>query len=73
MAVGVEALGLVTDASYLVEAAGEVAAAQVGVGVAGYFAGNHALHELESGHFEAENGGGASEMQQSGSFDGRLG
>ncbi len=54
---GSEALGLLADVGNLVEAAGEVATAQVGIGVAGYFAGHHALHELQGGHFEAEGGG----------------
>ena len=76
VAVGAQALGLLADMGYLLQAAGEVAPTQVGVGVARHFAGHQALHELQDGHFEAENGrvlavvkgGGTGEMQHGGRF-----
>ena len=57
VAVGTKATGLPLDMGHLLEAAGQVAAAQVGIRIAGDFAGHHALHELQGGHFEAEGGG----------------
>ena len=76
VAVGAQPLGLLADVGHLLQAAGQVAAAQVGVAIAGYFAGHQALHELQDGHFEAENGrvlavvkgGGTGEMQHGGRF-----
>lgn len=57
MALDGQAPGLGTGVGYLVEAAGHVAAAQVGVGVDGYFAGYKALHKLQHGHFETKDVG----------------
>lgn len=52
-----QALSLLADVGYLVEAARKVTAAQFGVGVAWYFASYQPLHKLPRGHFKAENGG----------------
>ena len=57
VALGLDALGLLADVGHLLQAARHIAAAQVGGGVTWDFAGHHALHELQGGHFEAKNGG----------------
>ena len=54
---GAQPVGLGAEVGHLGQAPGQVAAAQVGIGVAGDFAGHQALHELERGHIEREDGG----------------